>query len=212
MIWAMLVLGCNEYVVKKAPVDPPVAPPADVIDAQGKPPTDWDTCASGWFGQYENLPSNHPDIDPDTATPPPDDPDALDWWSSDYRSFQRYDPSIDFGPNWWPVDDGIQDDPRDFAVSWTAWVRAKSGTDMQFVLGNADDAWLDIGTPGDGGQRVARAGVHTFAPEEMSVHLSSGVYPLHLRYAQRSGGADGFRFRITGGDVVLCYPTFPTGS
>lgn len=198
-----LWLACSEYQVRQE--DPPdvATPPPDVLDAQGEQP-DWQNCQSGWFGQYFNLKSDHPDVG--VAAPAPIGDNG--WWSADDLAFQRYDASLDLGPNWWPVDDGLADDPRYFAVHWTAWLRAFNGTTLSIVFGAQDDARLVIK---DGSDEVP---VSVFEPTSFDVQtydipLRGGVYPLDLRYAQRVGAENGFRFRVAGGDVKLCYPEFP---
>lgn len=198
-------LACSEYQVRQEDPPPVADPPPDVLDAQGNPPSDWNNCNSGWFAQYFNLSVEHPDVGSTAPAPIGDN----GWWSADDLAFQRYDPSLDLGPNWWPVDDGLADDPRYFAVHWTAWVKAQRNTTMTVLLGAQDEARLviDAGEPDEVPLTVFEP--FKFEVETYDIPLASGNHPLDLRFAQRVGAEDGFRFRIAGGDVKLCYPEFP---
>lgn len=199
-----LWLGCSEYQVRQE--DPPdvATPPPDVLDAQGEVP-DWQNCQSGWFAQYFNLKSDHADIGVNAPAPLGDNT----WWSVNDLAFQRYDASLDLGPNWWPVDDGLAQDPQYFAVHWTAWLRAEGNTTMSIVFGAQDDARLVI-DPGQNDEiPLSVFEPLTFEVDTYDIPIQSGVHPLDLRYAQRVGADNGFRFRISGGDVKLCYPAFP---
>lgn len=199
--WIALVLaGCNEYRINEEPPVKPADPPGVDPNEFGAPP-DWNNCFVGWHGQYSNLSVDDPDVEPDPKAPPPAGWDGLTWWDS--TSFERFDPTLDFGENWWPVDDGLEADPAYFAVHWRAWIRAFSGTDLQFLLGAADDAWLTV----DGEEVVGLPGVHPFDPLTYTVHLDAGQYPIELRYAHRAG-TSGFRYRTLSGDVKICYPDY----
>lgn len=199
----LLLAACTEYTVREDPPPPPADPPGDVLDAQGEPPSDWNTCASGHFGLYFNVPADHPDVEP-----PIDDPvldlDAWDAFDEGALAFQRYDPSLDFGANWWPVDEGLTDDPAYFAVQWTSWLRVTDDTTLGFVLGAADDAtvWID----GDPAFVVANA---DYEPASFNIDLRPGQYPVRIRYANRRAAGNGFRFRLAGGEGRICYPEFP---
>lgn len=204
LVW--LALACNEYVVHDAPPPPVAEPPGQEIDAQGEPPSNWADCSSGFYGLYFNLPADHPDVEPAADTPPPA-PNQVDWFTTDHLAFAQYDPTLDFGQNWWPVDDGLEGDPAYFAVSWTAWIRMDDGGPLSFVIGSSDDMWVDV----DDETIVDRAGVRDFEPETVTseVSLNSGVHPIRVRFAHRSGADNGFRFRVLGDTVTLCYPEFP---
>lgn len=195
----LLFFGCSEYRVEGDGPLPPAPPPERLPDAQGAPPDDWNACASGFLGRYFNLEATHPDV---AALAP--DPDAVDWFDDDRIAFSRYDPSLEFGSNWWPVDAGIDGDPEQFAVQWTAWLRVRSNTRVDVLLGAADDAWVWIGD-----ELVASQTDEDVLNIEVSaVDLRPGVYPVQVRYAHRLATSAGLRFRIVGGEAVLCYPEF----
>lgn len=198
MIWLTL-LACNETAIGEIPVPPVASPPTPPTDGQGDPPN-WNDCFQGFVGEYTNLPADHPDVEPGLL-PLEADPAMLDWW--DAPSFQSFSPNLDFGGNWWPVDEGLEGDPAYFAVKWTSWLRAWDDTTMTFTLGAADDVWIYVGD-----ELVwSQTGIHEFEPETYSVPLEAGQYPFEVRFAHRSGES-GFRFRVLEGDVSLCYAEF----
>jgi len=197
LLGVIATAACTEYRVRGDDPVPPADPPARLPDAQGAPPTDWDACARGFLGRYHNLAPG----DVAVADPSPEDPESVDWWRDETLAFSRYDPSLDFGENWWPVDDGTTGDPGQFAVRWTAWLRVRDRTLVQVVLGAADDAWVRIGDDVVASQRdrdVMEAGV-------FDVTLAPGVYPVDVRFAHRIAQRSGVRVRLLG-EPTLCYP------
>lgn len=194
-----LLAGCQDYSLSP-PEKPPVAtPPGDPDDELGNPPN-WQDCFQGFLGEYSNLTIDHPDVEPVRETPQTD-PFALDWW--DEPSYQEFSAGLDFGANWWPVDEGLAGDPAYFSVRWMAWLRAWDDTAMEFTLGSADDAWIVI----NGDVVFADPGIKDFEPQTYRIDLEAGQYPIEIRYAHRSGDS-GFRFRVLTGDVSLCYAEY----
>lgn len=199
--WSLLLVACGaEYAFHEPEPVPPAPPPGFVFDEFGAPP-DWRDCFPGFRGIYSNLPADHPDVRPLLEELPVDDPRGLDWW--DQVAFERYDPSLDFGPEWWPVDEGLAGDPAYFGVRWLGWIRVWSNTRLEMILGSSDDAWVLI----DGQTVVARPGLRDFEPEVISVPVRPGQHSFEIRYAHRSGPG-GFRFRVLSGDVSLCHPDY----
>ena len=100
VIWGIM-LGCSEFTVnqnrKRNPVEPP---PAPVEDNEGDAPN-WADCMEGYSGMYFNHDASHEDfaktIEEDDDGIPIQLP-LVDWWDPEYRSFFRYDASLDFGP------------------------------------------------------------------------------------------------------------------
>jgi len=201
LLAACCASACSEFRVEGRDPLPPAAPPERLPDAQGEPPDDWDNCSQGFLGRYFNLEATHPDLD----LLAPETPDAVDWFDDDRIAFSRFDPSLEFGANWWPVDNGIDGDPEHFAVQWTAWLRIRSATDVSILLGAADDAWVWVGD-----ELVAsQTDSDVLEPEVFETRLRPGVYPVEIRYAHRLATSAGVRFRVVGGESVLCYPEFP---
>lgn len=198
----LLGLGCSDYSVYEPPVVPPAEPPGGEQDDFGDAP-DWGDCASGYLGLYYNLPAGHADLEPGEGEGALS-LESLDWWDDGYLAFERYDPSLDFGASWWPVDEGLAGDPDYFAGRWTAWLRAWSDGEVSLTLGAASDAWVLL----DGEVIASITGSPEFAPQTVTVTLDAGQYPLEIRYAHRVAATSGFRFRAVEGDTSICYPEF----
>jgi hypothetical protein len=206
--WIPLVAACGyEGVLRSPPPPPPAEPPGLDETGVGDPP-DWQSCSQGWRGIYGNLTVHHPDVDPRPLDPlAGTDPLLLDWWDS--PSFEQYNPTLDFGQNWWPVDEDLEDDPAYFAVYWHAWLRMWESGDFEFQLGSADDSWVYVN-----GEPIAeRPGIQDFTRAEYSVNLEAGQYPIEVYFAHRQSVTDGFSFRplSTSDTASICYPLFEEG-
>ena len=204
--------GCPEYHVHPPAPAPVAEPPGAQQDAYGDPP-DWSTCAQGYRGFYYNLPAGHSDVlaaaVPDTGAAdalPAITRDGLDWWDADYLSYEDYEASLDFGGNWYPVDDGLEGDPDGFAVRWVAWMRVTEDADVQVQLGAATDAWLLI----DEQEVAAVTGARELVTESFDLRLETGQFPMDLYHGHRGGDTAGFRFRVVSGAVSICYPDYDT--
>ena len=199
----LLTVACTpDYSARAQDPVPPAQPPGDVADDGGDPP-DWASCPGGFYGRYFNLPYDHPQVEPEEAFLPGVDPTTLDWWDDKYAAFEQFDPGLDLGANWWPVEQGGVDDPRYFSTKWTAWLRVEKKGDIEFVVGGTSDVWMLL----DGEVVHAIEGSDTFEPELVTLNLNTGQMPLELRFAHRQG-TSAFRFRLAGGDARICYPEF----
>lgn len=201
---ALFLFACNEFTVNKQEDPDPVAQPDDNWDPFGQTP-DWNNCTRGYHGSYYNLSINHPDIEPEQELFPSEDPNGLDWFDDQYLAFQRFDSSLDYGQNWWPVDENFAEDPQYFAVKWTSWLRVYEDATLEFSYGASDDFWLIV----DGEIRFLDVGLHEFTPSVMTLEFESGQYPIEIVYAHRSGSENGLRFRLIESDnAAICYPEF----
>lgn len=205
--WLCVALcACTgEFGVEGPPRVPPAQPPGDDKTEVGDPP-DWQNCSQGWRGVYHNLTVHNPHVDPRPADEPaPTVPAELDWWSNPV--FEKYDATLDFGQNWWPVDEGLEEDPRYFAVYWHAWLRAWEDTTLSFSLGSSDDSWIYV----NGAPIAERPGIQDFVREPYEVYLDAGQFPIEVWFAHRASAQSGFSFRVLQGNVSICYPEFGTG-
>jgi hypothetical protein len=196
----VLLVACSDYGVEGAPPVPPAEPPPDE-DEFGDPP-DWNDCLSGWHGQYVNFSVEDTLVNPPRSEEPEADPYRLDWW--DDVAFEQFDPSLDFGENWWPVDEGLDADPQFFGVHWRAWIRTTSGVDVTLTLGSKDDSWVALNET----VIASDPGIHPFLPTTYSAYIESGQYPIEVFYAHRKGASSGFQFRFLTGDLQLCYADY----
>jgi len=192
------------YVLEVQEPDPPVDPPGYVDDIFGDPPDDWNNCYGGFLGIYHNLTASHPDVEVAEGVDPMA-VDELDWWDTSYQVFQRYDGSMEFGTNWWPVDDGLGNDPAYFSVRWVGWLRVvRSGT-YDAVIGATTDSWLLL----NGDPVVEVVNASEFETNVYPLTLDPGVYQVDVRYAHRRGVESGFRFRmVDSSDLLMCYPNY----
>jgi fibro-slime domain-containing protein len=199
----LLLAACGRDIGFVEAEKPPVAePPGKDDDPEGEPP-DWNTCLQGWRGKYSNLPAGHRYVTPRLADEPmPTDPLVLNLW--DEPEYEEFAGSIDWGENWWPVDEGLEDDPMYFAVYYQAWIRAFSGTTLSLLLGSSDDAWVYI----DGEPVASLPGIHEAELTRFDVGLGAGQYPIEVYYVHRASPVSALNFRVLGGDVKICYPAW----
>jgi hypothetical protein len=198
----LLALGCSEYTVREEEPPPVAEPPTNTDDDEGDAP-DWADCDRGWLANYYNLADTHPAVEPAEPTLPVDDPSSLDWWDdADFR-FERYEPSLDLGLGWWPVDEGLTGDPAYFSARFNAWLFAEDAGEVEVVLGATTDAWVLI----DGAPVASVQSSLEFAPQTLRFPLQSGQFPIELRFAHRTG-TSGLRFRVLSESVTVCYPDF----
>jgi hypothetical protein len=206
-VWLLAGLAAcnNDLGLVSAPKVPPAPPPGDPTTTNGAPP-DWNSCFQGWRGEYYNLRVTDKFVDPRPNDPPaPDTPEKFPYWDQP-ESFENFDPSLDFGQNWWPVDDGLAGDPAYFAVHWDAWLRAWSGTNFQFMLGSQDDSWVYV----NGEPIASKPGIQPFVRDVYNEYIDAGQYPIEVWFIHRGSETSGFSFRPIDGDVSICYPDFGT--
>jgi len=191
-------IGCGQDATLQRRVVPPAEPPGTSPERGDAP--DWQNCFQGWRGQYANLTVDHRDVLPGPKDEPAGtDPRELDWF--DDPVFEDFDPTLDFGRNFWRVDEDLEGDPAYFAVRWSAWIRAWSDTDVQVILGSSDDSWLFIGDE----PVIERPGIQAFERTSETFRMDAGVAPIDIYYAHRASEESGFAFRVISGDISICY-------
>lgn len=179
----------------------PVATP-DTGELEDDAP-DWADCGRGWRGAYFNHRADHVDFGDDSPTEPPFAPDLVDWWDEGYAAFERYDASLDIGPGFWPVDEGIEGDPALFAVRWTAWAYVEEELPATLYLTASTDVWVRIGD-----QVLAQAHSQGEAVSEaVTLDMPLGQTPVEVSFAHRRGDST-VALRWVGEHVNLCYPEF----
>ena len=203
VVWVLLC-ACNEFTVTEQEELPAAEPPGGTTDDDFGDAPDWNDCASGYLGNYYNLPSDHPDVEPeDDEGAVIEDPTLLDWWSEDRLVFERYDASLDLGAEWWPVDEGLADDPEYFSARWTAWIRVNEALPVELVLGGSTDVFVFVN------DALVASQTHrdTLETEVVEVELPTGQFPLEVRSAHRFGDS-GLQVRVASEHAVVCYPDF----
>ncbi|HCH62580.1 MAG: hypothetical protein CL927_18580 [Deltaproteobacteria bacterium] len=187
---------------KEEPVEPVEQPPAEDDGDEGLAP-DWNNCPTGYLATYYNLPVDHPDVEPMVFEEPDFDPSLHDWWDAQYQAYEEFDASLEKGSNWWPVDDGLTDDPRYFSAVFNAWIRVNDDEPVELSLGASTDVWVLV----DG---TVVANHHTdeeFEVAIQSLDLGTGQYPLEVRFAHRFGDS-ALRLRFVSDNAVVCFAEY----
>jgi hypothetical protein len=145
-----------------------------------------------------------PDPESDTGAPAAVDWDHVDWFDAERQAFSRYDGSWELGSGFWPVDTGLDGDPRHFAVRWVGWLRVRSGGGVSWLAGGADDLLVRV----DDTDVVALTDATELDVATYDAPLSPGVYPIDLRYAHRRADVSALRLRLLDNDAALCPPAY----
>ncbi len=201
----LAAVGCAQDYRVEQKDEPPVPvqqPDPDDGDDHGGAP-DWASCTAGYLGHYHNWDNDHPDIIGEEWEEPPFDADLLDWWTPATQVSEQFDPSLDMGTNWWPVDEQLEDDPAYFSARWAAWVRVSENTPVDFTIGASTDLWLLV--DGEVVHRINTPG--SLETEAGQLSLAPGQYQIELRFAHR-GGESGLKFRFLSDHIQLCYPEY----
>lgn len=201
-----LLVGCGgqdaTVTFKDEPVEPVQQPPVDDDGDEGGAP-DWNDCATGYLGTFYNLPHDHPDVEPDVWEEPDFDPDLHPWWEPTDQVYEEFSASLERGSNWWPVDDGLEDDPQYWSARFNAWIRVHDDQPVELSLGASSDVWVIVD-----GRVVARH--HTEDELEVgiqSLELGAGQYPIEVRFAHRFGDS-ALRLRFVSDNAVVCFAEY----
>jgi hypothetical protein len=191
--------------LQEDPVEPVQQPPPVEGDDEGTAP-DWNNCPTGYLATYYNLPVDHPDVEPSFFEEPDYDPSLHDWWDEQYQAYEEFEGSLEKGTNWWPVDDGLTDDPRYFSAVFNAWIRVNDDQPVRLALGASSDVWVLV----DGRVVATHHTDEDFEVVVQSMDLGSGQYPLEIRFAHRYGDS-ALRLRFVSENAVVCFAEYGDG-
>ena len=161
-------------------------------------PLDFEDCTDGYWADYYSLPSDHPEVEIDVGgVVTGDDPANHDWWDEQYYVRTEIDTNLEFGSNWWPVDEGLPGDPHYYAVHWFSYLWMEETGSVSFELGSDDDSWAYL----DGELIADLGGIHGVEATTYTMTLEAGVHTLDLYMAERHTSDAGFWFRWNNTDL-----------
>ncbi|MBP7848280.1 DUF4215 domain-containing protein [Patescibacteria group bacterium] len=151
--------------------------------------------SNGWYGQYYNYPSTHPDMNlspevwPDAGH---GDPEAglgwdTDWYDNTYFKFAKVDANLEFGTNFFPFDGAWSEElssnnhEHHFGVHWSAQTYIANTGTYNFTMTTDDDIWVYV----DGVLVDQTAGIHPATANAFSVALNPGTHIFDIYYADR---------------------------
>jgi len=164
---------------------------------------------NGLYGVYNNLPGDHPNVENGAilGVTSGTTPFQYDWYSPKYFSFATTTPISSFNQpsDFFPVNDGLPNDPFDTAIHWTGWVNFPAAGTYPITLGSDDDSWLYIG----GNLITAVPGPHVleYANNTSITVNAAGTSPIDLYFAERRVTQSGLVFRVSGATFSPCEPT-----
>ncbi len=160
----------------------------------------------GFYGLYYNLTINDPGMELFRGSEIPNPVVAWKnyWYDQKYFSFSRIDPRIDFGRNFFPVDEGKPGDPFHFAVHWRAVINVPENGNYSYSVTCDDDCWVFI----NGKMITDLNGVHSAKTDRKEIYFSAGYHKLEIWFAERSRHSSVFSFEP---DPRLKFHPLPKG-
>ncbi|MCB9802642.1 hypothetical protein H6761_01305 [Candidatus Nomurabacteria bacterium] len=161
---------------------------------------------SGWWGEYFNYSSSHPDMQVDPYPGPTATPTQHDWYDDIYKTHEQIDANVIFDLHtWFPYDGTIWEDKEGYANDyffgnhWRARVSAPSDGDYAYALASDDDSWVLV----DGIVVVNNSGTHASFTKTGDIFLSAGDNVVELYFAERHTVDSGFMFSFDDSNLII---------
>jgi fibro-slime domain-containing protein len=160
---------------------------------------------SGWWSEYFNYSKNDPDMENMALWGATPTPLQHYWYSDTYKKFERIDPTITFGDDWFPFDGTAWENKEGFAhdyhygTHWRAKVTAANSGQYDYSLASDDDSWVlanDIVV-------VNNSGVHGTFVKTGTIYLSQGSNIIDIYFAERHTTEAGFSFNFSDSSLVI---------
>ncbi len=176
----------KNYIIKTVETPPIEAILADeVVDLYGVTCSNKILNLSGYYGQYFNLPINYPKAGESAGM-------ATGWYDNKYLSFSRIDPNLDFGNEFFPIDEGLDGDPYYFSVYWRSIIEVPSDGNYNYQVKSDDDSWVYI----DSNLTIDLSGIHKAKGKTQDIYLTKGLHTLEIYFAERKPFGSYFSFSI----------------
>lgn len=183
--------------------------------------------AEGWYGEYFNYLSTHPDMEPGIGAPlPVGDPLSASWsydWYDkspvlDYYKFSRFDTDLTFGLQWHPFDGTTWDIEQfiggdgnlhefHFGVHWKAEITATVTGNYTASIDIDDHAWVYLD-----GTLIHYESFDFLPPATFNLPLTAGsphVIDIFFIELQTSGSQMDFSF-VGGPGTITLDPAAPS--
>ncbi|MBN1779193.1 MAG: hypothetical protein JW816_03170 [Candidatus Buchananbacteria bacterium] len=163
--------------------------------------------ATGWYGQYFNYSSSHPDMEKPSNIPDTDFGDPLsvvkpwndDWYDQIYYRFSRVDDALTFNQNFFPFDmapeEIISGHDFNFGSHWRAKITVPDSGEYEYDFVADDEGWFYLD-----GQLVSYNDLGT---KNGKIVISAGVHYVDVFFAERHSTGSTMYFRFLNPNIKI---------
>ncbi len=169
---------------------------------------------SGWWGEYFNYSTSHPDIEINPVPGVTPTPIEHDWYDEAHRTHEQIDGNLEFSiTDWYPYDGTIYEDKEGyihdyfFGAHWRSKVNANSSGDYSYSIASNDDSWVLL----NGVVVVNNSGVHESIIQTGDISLLAGDNIIDIYFADRHSTSTGSGLSFDFDDNRLSFTPWPEG-